>query len=40
MKKDMSKVRRVKVYTWKAAFVDGKVNEKILGAAHPGCCKQ
>ena len=22
------------------AFVDGKVNEKILGAAHPGCCKQ
>ncbi len=38
--KKQSSSKRVKVYTWKSTFVDGKVNEKILGAAHPGCCKQ
>lgn len=40
MKKEKKKVKRVKVYKWHTSYVDGKLNERILGAAHPGCCKQ
>ncbi len=28
------------IYSWKKEHIDGKVDENILGAAHPGCCKQ
>jgi len=30
----------MKIYRWKETYADGKIDEKILGAAHPGCCKQ
>jgi hypothetical protein len=30
----------MKIYVWEKTYVDGKINEKILGAAEPGCCKQ
>jgi len=47
MKKDQStsartkeKGKGVKIYKWTKQHVDGKIDEKLLGAAHPGCCKQ
>lgn len=30
----------MKIYIWNKTYVDGKVNEKLMGASEPGCCKQ
>lgn len=30
----------MKIYIWTKVCVDGKINNKLLGAAHNGCCKQ
>ena len=30
----------MKIFIWTKTYVDGKINEKLMGCAEPGCCKQ